>query len=245
MTPEKVIELGEKAGINIGAWIVQCSLEELQAFAQLVRNEALAEPARTSQDVCTEPVTTIPLKDGKYLKLEPFYFLGPVCWVLYTADHKQIRALDEYESGFVNAALNAAPVREPVAEPAPTMEPLGTEFAAVLHKNLWELYETEPAPEPVTDGESYDDLFNALHRIDSASHRLPTFEVKHQGGLSAFVQNIVDAIEASAAPVREPVPMLTYEEISSEASRHWAEDGVDPIEFARVIEALVRQKAGL
>ena len=232
MTPEKVIELGEKAGINIGAWIVQCSLEELQAFAQLVRNEALAEPARTSQDVCTEPVTTIPLKDGKYLKLEPFYFLGPVCWVLYTADHKQIRALDEYESGFVNAALNAAPVREPVAEPAPTMEPLGTEFAAVLHQNLWELYETEPAPVPVAH----------------------LWQHGETGRTRVVMPDSVTDCDASwqligplslAAPEREPVPMLTYEEISSEASRHWAEDGVDPIEFARVIEALVRQKAGL
>lgn len=45
--------------------------------------------------------------------------------------------------------------------------------------------------------ESYDDLFNALHRISSAACAMPTFEVRHEGGLDAFVQNIIDAIAAT------------------------------------------------
>lgn len=63
----------------------------------------------TEEQLAAEPVTKIALNNGKYLKLEPFYFLGPMCWMLYTENDKQIRALDEFESGFVNAALKAAP----------------------------------------------------------------------------------------------------------------------------------------
>lgn len=44
--------------------------------------------------------------------------------------------------------------------------------------------------------ESLEDLRGALHRIDTVAVGLPTFEVRHEGGLDAFVQNIVDAIVA-------------------------------------------------
>lgn len=44
--------------------------------------------------------------------------------------------------------------------------------------------------------ESLEDLHNALHRIDTAAVGLPTFAVRHEGGLDAVVQNIVDAIVA-------------------------------------------------
>ena len=49
---------------------------------------------------------------------------------------------------------------------------------------------TQPAQE------SLEDLRGALHRIDTVAVGLPTFEVRHEGGLDAFVQNIVDAIVA-------------------------------------------------
>jgi hypothetical protein len=49
------------------------------------------------------------------------------------------------------------------------------------------------AQEPV---ETWEDLHNALQRIDTAAVGLPTFEVRHEGGLDAVVQNIVDAIVA-------------------------------------------------
>ena len=44
--------------------------------------------------------------------------------------------------------------------------------------------------------ESWEDLHNALQRIDTAAVGLPTFEVRHEGGLDAVTQNIVDAITA-------------------------------------------------
>lgn len=47
--------------------------------------------------------------------------------------------------------------------------------------------------------ESYEDLWNALQRIDSVAVTLPTFEVRHEGGLDAAMQNIVDAILAASA----------------------------------------------
>jgi len=53
------------------------------------------------------------------------------------------------------------------------------------------------APQPtkqVAQQETYEELVNALHAIDTAAVRLPGFEVKHEGGLQAVVQNIVDAI---------------------------------------------------
>lgn len=48
-------------------------------------------------------------------------------------------------------------------------------------------------------GESYNDLFNALQRIDTAAVALPGFEVRHEGGLDAVVKNIVEAIERCSA----------------------------------------------
>lgn len=47
--------------------------------------------------------------------------------------------------------------------------------------------------------DSPEDMWNALHRIDSAAAILPTYSVKHEGGLDAFAQNIIDAIQGIAA----------------------------------------------
>lgn len=44
--------------------------------------------------------------------------------------------------------------------------------------------------------ETWEELHDALHAIDTAASMLPSYEVKHEGGLDAFVQNIIDAIEA-------------------------------------------------
>lgn len=65
-------------------------------------------------------------------------------------------------------------------------------------------------------GYSYDDLWNAIQRIETCAVSLPTFKVTHEGGLSAVVQNIVDAIAAAAAlqpaqPEQEPVAFYVYE----------------------------------
>jgi hypothetical protein len=58
-----------------------------------------------------------------------------------------------------------------------------------------------PAAVPVQpEGESYEDIWNALQRIDSAAALLPTYAVRHEGGIAAFTQNIVDAIAALASP---------------------------------------------
>jgi hypothetical protein len=65
-----------------------------------------------------------------------------------------------------------------------------------------------PVQEPV---ESWEDLHNALQRIDTAAVGLPTFEIRHEGGLDAVVQNIVDAIvalhEGATPPAAQPAPV--------------------------------------
>lgn len=47
---------------------------------------------------------------------------------------------------------------------------------------------------PSDTAETYAELFNALQRIDTAAVSLPGFSVRHEGGIDAFTQNIVDAI---------------------------------------------------
>ena len=52
---------------------------------------------------------------------------------------------------------------------------------------------TSTAP-PDDEGDSYDDIWNALQRIDTAASMLPTYAVRHEGGIKAFTQNVIDAI---------------------------------------------------
>lgn len=59
------------------------------------------------------------------------------------------------------------------------------------------------APAP---GESYEDLMNALHSINTAAVALPGFEVRHEGGLGAVVRNIVDTITHCATQAPAPAP---------------------------------------
>ena len=82
------------------------------------------------------------------------------------------------------------------------------EHIATLNPRMWIEYhysEVEALADHTEDNlemvaqpaqESLEDLRGALHRIDTVAVGLPTFEVRHEGGLDAFVQNIVDAIVA-------------------------------------------------
>lgn len=60
----------------------------------------------------------------------------------------------------------------------------------------------------VPEGDSYDAIWNALQRIDSVAVLLPTFEVRHEGGIEAFTQNIVDAIVLASSPQPEAAPAV-------------------------------------
>lgn len=50
--------------------------------------------------------------------------------------------------------------------------------------------------------DSYEAIWNALWAIDTAAIHLPTFEVRHNGGIEEFTQNVVDAITEAAATLR-------------------------------------------
>jgi len=86
--------------------------------------------------------------------------------------------------------------------------------ASGINQRLYTTPPAAPVQEPV---ETWEDLHNALQRIDTAAVGLPTFEVRHEGGLDAVVQNIVDAIVAlhedrttppAAQPAQEPVARI-------------------------------------
>lgn len=53
MTPEKVTELAQKAGIYVGKTIISLSPFDLQRFAQLVRNESLEDAAKMCDALAT------------------------------------------------------------------------------------------------------------------------------------------------------------------------------------------------
>lgn len=63
----------------------------------------------------------------------------------------------------------------------------------------------QPSFAAAQDG--YDAIWNALQRIESAAVLLPTFQVKHEGGIEAVAQNIVDAI-AAVAQAAAPQPLM-------------------------------------
>jgi hypothetical protein len=58
---------------------------------------------------------------------------------------------------------------------------------------------------PMSNGDTYDSIWNALSRIDTAAVALPTFEVRHEGGIEEFTRNIVDAILAAAERLQKPM----------------------------------------
>lgn len=68
------------------------------------------------------------------------------------------------------------------------------EVAAIV-KLLPDIDDEEKGEEP---GDSQQALFDAYQRIENAVVSLPTFEVRHEGGIEAATQNIVDAIETLA-----------------------------------------------
>ena len=103
---------------------------------------------------------------------------------------------------------------------------------------LWAFAELVRADEralaaPVQESvESWEDLRNALQRIDTAAVGLPTFEIRHEGGLDAVVQNIVDAIVSLHEDRTTPPNVAT----PPAAQRQWVgleqtdmPDGADPM----------------
>lgn len=116
---------------------------------------------------------------------------------------RRVMQEQEAEKQAINPHLQPFNQRVPpdVAMQAPTLD------------NLMQRLGNFPTPEvsgevaekqagPVV-GESYDDLFNALQRIDTAAVALPSFEIRHEGGLDAVVRNIVEAIERCSVPPSE------------------------------------------
>lgn len=79
---------------------------------------------------------------------------------------------------------------------------------------VWKTYRAmlaaapHPAPQPQPT-DSYDAIWNALHEIDSVAVMLPTFGVKHEGGIEAFTKNIVEAIQAASRALAQPQPTET------------------------------------
>ena len=82
----------------------------------------------------------------------------------------------------------------------------------------------QPAQEPM---ETYEDLWNALQKIDTYAVFLPTFEVVKEGGLDAVVENIVLAMQKLTQPAQEPVAMrydydgYGYKYIDSGSGSDW------------------------
>ena len=68
MTPEKVTELAQQAGVYIGNGVISSSPFALQRFAQLVRNAALEEAAKHCQ-ACSSPPPGETQTDGQFAAL--------------------------------------------------------------------------------------------------------------------------------------------------------------------------------
>ena len=94
----------------------------------------------------------------------------------------------------------------------------------------------QPAQQQQQEQKYLEDLHNALQRIDTAAVGLPTFEVRHEGGLDAVTQNIVDAITALHTQPAQRKP-LTEEEIGAMWVTARRNSPVPHVVFARAIEA--------
>jgi hypothetical protein len=80
--------------------------------------------------------------------------------------------------------------------------------------------------------DSYESIWNALQRISTVAAMLPTFTVDHEGGIEAFTQNIVDAINrlaalSSTAPVQQEKGEALHTFINAAAGEGLVLDGVD------------------
>lgn len=94
--------------------------------------------------------------------------------------------------------------------------------------------------------ESYESIWNALQRIDSAAAMLPTYSVRHEGGIEAFTQNIIDALTQPTTVQQAEVTDVQMEQI---ADAIWgAQKKRLPmsaaIEFARAVLALKGMQPG-
>ena len=147
----------------------------------------------------------------------------------YTADSVLSIQADAYEAGRRAALAQSAQApaqchwhecphgAECVHAQAPAMPPLTDTMRAVL-RNEHDVYGDEDA------------LYAALceaaqERIDTAACGLPTFEVRHEGGLDAVVQNILDATNALSARA----------EAAQRVPQKWQRVPADPTEDMLVI----------
>jgi len=102
ITVEKA--LIEQALYVIDAWERDCDYSLYWRDRDNAMNAlraALAEPVGKA-------VTKINLKGGRYLKFEPCFFFGPMCWRLYSEYGRSLRVLDDYERTLIEAALKAS-----------------------------------------------------------------------------------------------------------------------------------------
>lgn len=78
-------------------------------------------------------------------------------------------------------------------------------FAAM--RAAYELGAGSPAPAGAAQGDSYEQLWNAFSRVDSAViGLLPTFEVVQEGGIEAVTENLVRAIEKAGQALQALAP---------------------------------------
>lgn len=94
---------------------------------------------------------------------------------------------------------------------------------AQLRATLPPASKAEPVAPVVQERDTYDSIWNALQEIDSAAVFLPTFQVKHEGGIEAFTRNIVEAIQAVS---QQP-------EASGAGERTVMEDALAGLEYAK------------
>lgn len=75
-------------------------------------------------------------------------------------------------------------------------------------------------------GDTYDDLWNALQRVDTAACMLPTFEVRHEGGIGPVTRNIVEAIAAATVKLQEAEEGQKRERVLVQALKGLADEFV-------------------
>ena len=113
------------------------------------------------------------------------------------------------------------------------------------YQALQEALAEQPAQQ---EQESWEDLHNALQRIDTAAVGLPTFEVRHEGGLDAVTQNIVDAITALHVQPAQQEPVAWMEllrEARDNCKASIVEEGISAIRKEYRIDLEARLTAAL
>jgi hypothetical protein len=157
-----------------------------------------------------------------YIEQEPVAHLWECLgrWSAYLVDNG-VQADCAPPSWLVDAVKNAT---TPPAQPA-QQEPVGM-VKDLFTNAAWDKLDVRGSTKVYLDippqrteqepAESWEELHNALQRIDTAAVGLPTFEVRHEGGLDAVVQNIVDAIVALH---ERPTPQRTEQNFCSRCGK--------------------------